>query len=423
MSNRLIRCGIVVLVLGLASSLYAGGIINKQNLSADYIRTLNRNAAYDSADATVYNPAGVMRMEKGLYVRADAIYFAKDYSNAGVSIPALGPAGNFGTLDANDPSIIPGLFALYKQDKWAGFFAATIPGGGGKVEYEKGNARTAVLGANFAALIGVPFSHSIEAESVYKAYTFGAAYKISDMLSMAGGVRYVDAYQKFKGYARGALGEVNVDIKRTDASWNYFLGLNYAPIKDLNIGLLYMANTPLDFKSEAKDSSPGAAISKSVGWANGTYEREDLPGYVALGVSYFIIPDKLRVETDLTYYLEKQASFAGSRFKNVGNSYDLGLMLEYTINPQWKMSVGYLNTNIRGMQPDDLLPEAPETDANTLALGVVWSPLERLSLTLGGSKVWYDSQTKEITNSRGPAGAELNKDVWGLSFGVQYRFF
>ena len=35
----------------LAASAQAGGIINKQNLSADYIRTLNRNAATDMADA------------------------------------------------------------------------------------------------------------------------------------------------------------------------------------------------------------------------------------------------------------------------------------------------------------------------------------------------------------------------------------
>nr|MCU0561251.1 hypothetical protein [Desulfobacterales bacterium] len=80
MRKRLIGCGIVVLVLGLASSLYAGGIINKQNLSADYIRTLNRNAATDSADAVAFNPAGTAMMQNGLYLRADAVYLLKDYS-------------------------------------------------------------------------------------------------------------------------------------------------------------------------------------------------------------------------------------------------------------------------------------------------------------------------------------------------------
>ena len=75
--------------------LYAGGIINKQNLSADYIRTLNRNAATDMADAAAYNPAGTAMMEDGLYVKADAIYFWKDYSNQMPSTPAI---FNLGTL-------------------------------------------------------------------------------------------------------------------------------------------------------------------------------------------------------------------------------------------------------------------------------------------------------------------------------------
>ncbi len=65
---------VLVVLVGLSSSIYAGGIINKQNLSADYIRTLNRNAATDMADAAAFNPAGTAMMQDGLYVKADAIY-------------------------------------------------------------------------------------------------------------------------------------------------------------------------------------------------------------------------------------------------------------------------------------------------------------------------------------------------------------
>ncbi|HSM89432.1 MAG TPA: long-chain fatty acid transport protein, partial [Desulfobacterales bacterium] len=129
MRKGFIAVGIIVLMVGLASSLQAGGIINKQNLSADYIRTLNRNAATDMADAAVYNPAGTAMMEDGLYLKADAIYLMKDYSNQLPSSPPF----NLGTLDSEEPSIIPGLFAVYKHDRWSGFFAVSIPGGGGKV--------------------------------------------------------------------------------------------------------------------------------------------------------------------------------------------------------------------------------------------------------------------------------------------------
>jgi long-subunit fatty acid transport protein len=438
MRKGFIAVGIIVLMVGLASSLQAGGIINKQNLSADYIRTLNRNAATDMADAAVFNPAGTAMMEDGFYVKADAIYLYKDYSNKlpssfpvqvapGVIIPFNSGGG---TLDSEEPSIIPGLFAVYKQNNWSVFFDVTIPGGGGKVRYDDGDSRTMALAAKYGRLLGTGANPAaadqfIEADSYYTGYSLGGAYKIFDSLSLSGGLRYVDAYQKFKGSASGPLGSVYTKIERTDEAFNYFLGLDYSPIKDLNIGLTYMSNTPLNFKADTKDTSPNQDISKSVGWADGTHEREDLPGYIGVGVSYFIIPGTLRIEPNLTYYLEKQAKLEGERFQdsNPGNSYDVGLTLEYILNPQWRFSIGYLHTEIKGMQSQDLLTEAPELDANTVGLGLVWSPVERLSITLSGLRAWYESRTTNVTNSRGVAGTEYDKDVWGVALGLQYRFF
>jgi long-chain fatty acid transport protein len=436
MRKGLVGFIVLMVLMGSSSALYAGGIINKQNLSADYIRTLNRNAADDMADAAVYNPAGTVRMHDGLYVKADAIYFWKDYSNQMPSTPAI---FNLGTLDSSEPSIIPGFFSVYKQDRWSGFFAVTIPGGGGKVRYQDGDARTVMLSAPGAVgglgtflggAAGNPtnINQYIEADAYYVAYSLGAAYKVFDSLSLSGGVRYVDATQKFKGRATGTTGPantVNVKIERTDEAYNYFLGLDYAPIQDLNFGLTYMSNTALNFKAETNDNSPGQAISNSVGWQDGTHEREDLPGYIAAGVSYFILPGKLRIEPNFTFYLEKQAKLEGARFQNSnpGNSYDIGVALEYILNPQWRFSVGYLHTEIENMESQDLLPEAPELDANSVAVGLVYSPIERLSLTLGVERSWYDSVKVETTSSRAPAGTQYDKDVYGASFGIQYRFF
>jgi len=452
MRKGFIAVGIILLMVGLASSLQAGGIINKQNLSADYMRTLNRNAATDMADAAVFNPAGTAMMQDGLYLKADAIYLYKEYSNQMASTP---PSINVGTLDSDEPSIIPGLFTVYKQDRWSAFFAVTIPGGGGKVNYNDGDARTVVLSspsspaippAVSGGFIGTPglgtilggptgnatnINQRIEADAHYVGYSLGAAYKVFDSLSLSGGVRYVDATQKFKGKATATtapFGTASVKIERTDEAWNYFLGLDYAPIKDLNFALTYMSNTPLNFKADTTDStsSLGAnSISQKVGWADGTHEREDLPGYIGLGVSYFIIPGTLRIEPNLTYYLEKQAKFEGQRFQdsNPGNSYDIGVALEYILNPQWRFSVGYMHTEIKGMDSQDLLPEAPELDANTIGLGLVWSPLERLSFTLSGTRVWYESRKTGVVSTRAPAGTEYDKDVYGAAFGIQYRFF
>ncbi len=426
---------VVLLVTALAASAQAGGIINKQNLSADYIRTLNRNASTDMADAAVYNPAGTAMMQDGLYLKADAIYLYKDYTN---QLPAsIGPLSlNGGTLESTEPSIIPGLFAVYKQNRWSLFFDVTVPGGGGKVNYNDGNSRTTMLslpqpfgglGTYLGGATGNPntINQSIEADSHYIGYSLGGAYKVLNSLSLSAGVRYVDANQRFKGQANGSVNTVNVKIEREDEAWNYFLGLDWAPTRDLNIGLTYMSNTPLNFKSNAVDNSPGQAVSRNVGWADGTHEREDLPGYVGLGVSYFLIPGTLRVEPNLTYYLEKQATFQGARFQNSnpGNSYDVGLTLEYILNPQWRFSIGYMHTEIKGMKSEDLLPEAPELDANTVSVGFVYSPVDRLSISLGALRVWYESVKTDVNSSRAPARTQYDKDVYGVALGLQYRFF
>jgi long-subunit fatty acid transport protein len=76
-----------------------------------------------------------------------------------------------------------------------------------------------------------------------------------------------------------------------------------------------------------------------------------------------------------------------------------------------------------GMNSTDLLPEAAELDARTIGLGAVYSPTDQLQFSLGYTNVNYDSVTTDATTSRAPAGSKLEKDVWAISFGAQYRWF
>ncbi len=120
------------LVLLSSSPLIAGGITNKQNFSTEYLRTSSRNATTDSADAAVFNPAGVTKMEDGFYLNTGAFYAFKDYSNTIGGIE----------YKSDEPSIVPSMIGVYKKGNWAAFGAVTIPAGGGKVIYNNGNATT-----------------------------------------------------------------------------------------------------------------------------------------------------------------------------------------------------------------------------------------------------------------------------------------
>jgi len=83
MKRLVVFLSVVCAVFCVTSSLMAGGIDNRSNHSADYIRSLNRNAATDSADTVIYNPAGVMSMEDGTYIKLDAQYtVVKELTNS-----------------------------------------------------------------------------------------------------------------------------------------------------------------------------------------------------------------------------------------------------------------------------------------------------------------------------------------------------
>ena len=394
--------------LGLiATPLLAGGIINKQNMSADYFRTLNRQAATDYADIAVYNPAGIMKMKTGKYLKLDGQLISKDYSNQ---------ISGIGELDQDEYSIVPGFFAIHKEDKWAGYIAANLVGGGGKVDYENGNARSVLA---VSSLLSVPFSvagsfaQSVEAESLYLGYTIGGAYAVNDIFSFSAGLRYVSAYKEFTLSATGlpVFGNAVTEVLDEADGWGGILGVNISPNNDWNIGLRFETATKLDFELDVRQ---GASLLSLMGYNDGRKEREDLPALLGTGVSYKIL-NNLKVDVNLIYYFEKEATWE-TGFDGAGNSYDLGFSGEYRFNKEWMASIGYLFSNL-DIDVDQIrsLPEEPRLDANTIAMGGVWSPTETLDFTIGASRTFYSDETDSL-------GISYEKDVWSLSCGFQWKF-
>lgn len=406
------------LVLLLSSPLMAGGITNKQNFSTEYLRTSSRNAATDSADAAVFNPAGVTQMEDGIYINTGAFYAFKDYSNT------IGGK----EYSSDEPSIVPSLIGLYKKGRWAAFGAFTIPYGGGKVVYDQGDATTMgygpllIAGTNYAltqppynlpaaAYYSTVSSQSTEAESTGYGFTVGGAYQFNDLISIALGVRYIDASKE--AIASMTIGSTlgmpaksfNIDYEETADGLGGFIGLNITPQGPFNIGLRYETKTNLDFERTVNRDDTGMFTNRS--------EREDLPGLLGIGLGYRINPD-LKIDTSLTYYLEKNATRQNARFKDVGNGYDLAIAVEYAFNPKLKGSFGYMITDIK-MDPDDMLPEAAELDANTFCAGIVYTFKPGLDLNFALMKNIYSSEVRS-------GGIELGKKVFSLGFGIQYKF-
>jgi len=409
------------LVLLTSSPLIAGGITNKQNFSTEYLRTSSRNATIDSADAAVFNPAGVTQMEDGVYINGGAFYAFKDYSNI------IGGR----EYSSDEPSIVPSLIGLYKKGNWAAFGAFTIPYGGGKVVYDQGDATTMGYGSllmdgvNYMltllppAGLGLPpgdyyntiSSQAMEAESIGYGFTVGGAYQYNDLISIALGARFIKAEKQAQASITIAGAAVpsqtfNINYEETADGLGGFIGLNITPQGPFNIGLRYETSTKLDYKTFVNRDDTGMLV-------NGAKTREDLPGLLGIGLGYRINPD-LKLDMSLTYYLEKSADRQAARFQDLGNGYDLAIALEFVISPKLKGSLGYMYTNIK-MDPDDMQPEAAELDANTFCGGLVYTIKPGLDLNFASMKNVYNREARSD-------GILLDKKLFNLGIGLQYKF-
>ena len=438
-------CLACFIVLISNSSLMAGVVDNRSNLSGEYIRSLNRNAVTDSLDAIAYNPAGVMKMEDGSYADFSVHYVGKDYTNIVNGV----------ALEQDEPSYIPALFALYKRDKWAGFFGFTIPAGGGTVEYNSGNATTRVAGTAltnqlnlnyapvFQAIFGSPgiaydsvTGERVEASSVYYGYTVGGAYEVDDNISFSMGIRYIHAVKEATAslsVVPSAIGaalpspytavarNVALDYEETANGLGVIFGMNidYEPF---NIGVKYESETDLDFEYEVNaDSITGlpAGLGYTMGIVNGREHARNLPAVLAVGVGYKMTP-MFRMDVNITSYFQEDADWGGTE-NYVTDGWEAGIAFEYMPNPDLKLSIGYLYTET-GIDVSRVLNEAPELDARTIGAGLSYNVNENMKMDFGIGVVDYKSGSYVDYSAGTPLSIGFEKDVIFISAGLQYRF-
>jgi long-chain fatty acid transport protein len=414
----------------------AGGIDNKHNFSAEYIRTLNRNAATDSADAVVYNPAGVVRMDDGFYGNLSGQYAFKKYTNTVDGVELQSDEGDF----------VPSLFALWTKDRWAAYGAFTIPAGGGSVDFKDGSATTVAIAegmidsfnivsnALLAANMLTPYSPydtirdmDIEAESFYYGFTLGGAFAINDMFSVSLGGRYIDAKKiDAKGSVTvgasagtgplGSFSDVTADVEYEDTAtgWGGVIGLDVAPCERSNIAIRYESAVALEFETEQKRDTLEAMDPTGVGLVvDGAKYDRDLPALLGFGASYQFTPE-LKVDANLTWYFNSSADWDGAE-DLVDDGYDVGISFEYAFLPQLIGSVGYMWTET-GIDADYMTPESPELDAHSIAGGLKWVAMPALDVNLGVLKTFYQDDTTTW-------GVKYEKDVIIVALGVQYKFW
>ena len=437
---RKVFIGIVTfsMVLSGAISVFAGAVVNKTNWSVEYIRTLNRNAATDYADIAAFNPAGTVKMTDGFTINGSVQYLDKDYKNK--------VDGEHFKSDKS--STFPGVFAVYKKNRWALFGSFTFVGGGGEVEWENGDATTMALGAGMTvkadrtidAMVqagggppaplgtyyGTLTNQRIRAKSYDLGYALGGAYAINDIFSVSAAIRYVDGTIEANGTVTtsptptgAALGGTpqtsNVDFDQDADGWGAIFGVNIAPNDRLNIGARFETKTDLEFDTDVGEDNNN--VLPQLGIVDGEDVNEDLAPSLGVGVSYWVT-EKFRAETNLTLYFNGSADWEGLE-DDVDTGYDVGLALEYIFNDKFTASIGYMHTET-GIDPEDMTPENPELDANTFVGGLAYSYNQKFHVNLG---IGYSSyEDDDFVSSLTGAKVEYEKDITFYALGLEYRF-
>ncbi len=341
----------VLLLIGLGSAEVFANIDNLSNMSVEWMRTCNRNAATDSTDIVVYNPAGLTSLSDGIHISLGNQTMLRSPEHSF----DMGLGAGKKSFEQDTPDwFLPNFYAAYKQKNWAVFGGIYIPGGGAVADYPDGSVTTQFIGAmtvlsSSGALTGFR-NDNLEASSMYLTSTLGGAYAINDKISLALGVRYISAKNETKAGATftdafGGTHNFQLDYEDTADGFGGIFGLELFPMKNLNIGIRYESRVPLEFETELNRNDFPAEFELADYKAK---NRRDFPATLGMGAAYMIRPG-LTAELDFSWYFQKQANWGKSASgKDVsdlaGDCYSMGAALSYQMTPELLVSGGLIFT-------------------------------------------------------------------------------
>ena len=211
--TKLFACAGVMLVAATAAN--AGGILTNTNQSVDFLRNPARDAAI-GLDGVYSNPAGVAFMPEGFHLAFNWQYAHQTRTTTWENdLLKLGVKNNNSAVKqyegvANAP-IIPSLQAAYNKGDWSFQFNFSVPGGGGKCEFDQGigsfetvvgaitnklintsnmlNAQLGQFNASVPNVTGYDVDGYMKGQQYYFGVQVGAAHKFNEHLSVYGGLR------------------------------------------------------------------------------------------------------------------------------------------------------------------------------------------------------------------------------------------
>jgi long-subunit fatty acid transport protein len=239
----------VLAIAFMGNTAFAGGILTNTNQSVHFLRNPARDAAI-GLDGVYSNPAGVAFMSDGLHLGFNWQYahqtrivdsqnelFKLGYKNNGNANKRFKGV-------ANAP-FLPSVQAAYNKGNWSYQFNFAVTGGGGKCKFDEGvgsfesvigavaqkligtsqmlNQQLAPLGASVPNVTGYDVDAFMKGEQYYFGFQLGAARKLTENLSVYGGLRLLvglGTYEARMNNIRVMNGDQGMTLP------DYFKGIN-----------------------------------------------------------------------------------------------------------------------------------------------------------------------------------------------------
>ena len=189
-----------------STSTFAGGILTNTNQNASYLRNPARDAVI-AIDGVYSNPAGIAFLPEGFHFSLSwQAAWQKRELNATNKLFMMNsntPSANRQFMGEATAPVIPSFQAAYVfNDKWSVSAQFAIGGGGGKCEFKNGLPMfEELIGGKLYGAQATSYSlnQNLTGEQYFYGIQVGGTYKVTDKVSVFGGLRGVIANCSYVG--------------------------------------------------------------------------------------------------------------------------------------------------------------------------------------------------------------------------------
>ena len=445
MKTRNILAGL--LLAAVATTANAGGILTNTNQSIDFLRNPARDAAI-GLDGVYSNPAGVAFLSDGLHLG-----FNWQYAHQTRTIESTNPLFMLGKKNGGqatktfegvaDAPFIPSLQAAYNTGNWSLQMNFSVPGGGGKCEFDKGiGSFESVVGTIANQLqplgaTGYDMDGYMKGQQYYFGFQLGAAYKINPNLSVYGGLRLLYGTASYKAKISNIM--VNTAANGYVDFGSFMQGALLkvdGGITQLNAGIAQMEAAGMDVSQQKAQLAQLMATRQSLSalekYNEGVNLQCDQTGVgvaPVIGIDYkigaFNFAAKYEFKTPMQMENKSTVNEASeipsiNKFRD-GEKVDEDSPALLTVGAQWsftdqaRLNLGYHHFFDKNTTWYGNTQELLDHDTNEYLAGVEWDINDRLTVSAGGQLTRYGMSDQYMND----ISFVVNSYTFG--FGANYK--